>query len=63
MYAEKNFTSKSKKTDPAIDAVQNLSITLNPFGEVVTSLKIDKINQFLNKNLEDKKLGNKVDMD
>jgi hypothetical protein len=33
-----------------------LEIKLNKFGEVISSLEIDNINDFLNKNLEDKKL-------
>ncbi|MEZ4947987.1 MAG: hypothetical protein R2784_01105 [Saprospiraceae bacterium] len=33
-----------------------LEIKLNRFGEVISSLEIDNINDFLNKNLEDKKL-------
>ena len=36
--------------------LEGLDIRINEFGEIVTNYKIDKINEFLNENLEDKKL-------
>lgn len=43
--------------------LNDMRIILNPFGEVEISLKVEHINQYLNCNLEDKKLGNKVALD
>ncbi len=36
--------------------LDGLDIKINEFGEIVTNFKIDKINDFLNDNVEDKKL-------
>ena len=33
------------------------------FGEIQNSLSIDKINDFLNKNVDDKKLRDREDLD
>lgn len=59
----KNFTKNLKSIDAARSdnktsglSKSGLEIKLNRFGEVISSLEIDNINDFLNKNLEDKKL-------
>ena len=36
--------------------LEGLDVGVNSFGEVTSNLDIDKINEFLNKNVEDKKL-------
>lgn len=36
---------------------------INSFGEISSSFSIDKINEFLNKNVEDKKLKDRDDLD
>jgi hypothetical protein len=35
---------------------------INSFGEISSSFSIDKINEFLNKNVEDKKLKDREGM-
>ena len=35
-----------------------LDVTVTEFGEIADSMDIDKINKFLDKNVEDKKLNN-----
>ena len=36
--------------------LEGFKIKLNEFGEIKTSMEVDKINDFLNKNVVDKKL-------
>lgn len=50
--------SKGKKDKPAKvhEELEGFDIKINPFGEVVSNLNIEKINKFLDKNVEDKKL-------
>ena len=43
--------------------LEGLDINVNTLGEVNTNFSIDKINEFLNKNVEDKKLVNRKDTD
>jgi hypothetical protein len=47
---------KEKKRKPVHEDLEGFEISVNPFGELESSLDIDKINTFLNENLEDKKL-------
>lgn len=51
--AKKN--SKSDKPDVHKD-LEGLDIKINEFGEIITNYKVDKINEFLDENVEDKKL-------
>jgi len=50
--------SKKKATNkPNVhDELKGFEVKLNEFGEIKTNLQVDKINDFLNKNVEDKKL-------
>jgi hypothetical protein len=36
--------------------LEGFDVSIDPFGEIKSSFTIDKINEFLNKNVEDKKL-------
>jgi len=48
-----------KKEGPKAKVHQELSgfeVTINEFGEIRSNMKVEKINEFLNKNVEDKKL-------
>lgn len=57
--AKKKTTPKTQaKINPDLDG---LSVNINAMGEVVTSYDIDKLNQFLNENVDDKKLRNRDD--
>lgn len=51
---------KSPKVNPDLDG---FDIKVNTFGEITSTLSIDKINDFLNKNVEDKKLKDREDLD
>ena len=42
--------------------LDGFDIQINSFGEITTSFDIDKINQFLNKTVDDKKLRHRTDL-
>ena len=53
--------AKKKKEDkkPTVHKdLKGMNIEINSFGEIVSNIDIDKINDFLNKNVGDKKLNN-----
>lgn len=51
------MAKKIKKETPQINKeLEGFSIDINEFGEIVTNYKIDKLNDFLNENVEDRKL-------
>lgn len=41
--------------------LEGLDIKINEFGEIITNYKVDTINEFLNDNVEDKKLQSKTE--
>lgn len=46
-----------KKGEPSVhDELKGFDIKINTFGEMQTNFEIDKLNDFLNENVEDKKL-------
>lgn len=48
---------KKKKKKPAVhEELEGFDVNVSTFGELQSSFDIDKINEFLNRNLEDKKL-------
>ncbi|MEY2793565.1 MAG: hypothetical protein RJA76_1557 [Bacteroidota bacterium] len=52
-------SKKAPKVHPELDGFE---LTIDSFGQIVSSLDRDKINQFLDKHLpEDKKLKNRSD--
>lgn len=53
-----------KKTKPKVNQeLEGFDIQINSFGEIVTSYDLDKINVFLDNNVDDKKLKNRDDID
>ena len=42
--------------------LEGLDLSVDSFGEIKSSMPIDQINQFLNKNVEDKKLKDREDI-
>jgi hypothetical protein len=51
-----------KKGSPIVhDELSGFDIKINTFGEMETNLKIDKLNDFLNRTVEDKKIKNKIE--
>lgn len=58
------MSKKDKKTKPNVNPeLEGFEVNINSFGEIKSSLKIDEINEFLNKNVEDKKLKDRDDLD
>jgi hypothetical protein len=51
---------KPKKGKPAVnEALKGFDIRINEFGEIVSNLEVEKLNEFLDKNVDDKKLTEK----
>jgi hypothetical protein len=47
----------SKDSKPKVNKdLEGFDIQVNSFGEIITNYDINKINDFLNKNVDDKKL-------
>lgn len=59
--AKKKVIKKEKETPKVNKDLNGFDIKINSFGEIVTSYDLDKINDFLDKNVDDKKLKNRVD--
>ena len=43
--------------------LDGLELNVDSFGEISSNMPIDKLNKFLNKNVEDKKLKDRDDLD
>ena len=43
--------------------LDGLDLNVDSFGEIKSSMSVDEINKFLNKNVEDKKLKDRDDLD
>jgi hypothetical protein len=57
--SKKKENSKSKpKVNPKLEGFE---MEIDKFGEIKTSFDIDKLNEFLDENVEDKKLINRED--
>ena len=42
--------------------LKGFDIKINEFGEIKTNLEVDRLNQFLDENVEDKKLRDREDL-
>lgn len=51
--------AKNKKNKEEEEKLEDFNIEINEFGEIITNTPVEKLNEFLNNNLEDKKLKNK----
>jgi hypothetical protein len=55
--------AKSKKSKPKVNPkLEGFEIQIDSLGEIRSSFEIDKINQFLDKEVEDKKLVDRKDL-
>jgi hypothetical protein len=43
--------------------LKGFNMSIDSFGEISSSFPIDRLNEFLNKNVEDKKLKDREDID
>jgi hypothetical protein len=54
---KKGNKSSKKQGKPRVHKdLSGLEISINQFGEIKSNMDIEKVNEFLNKNVEDKKL-------
>lgn len=61
---KKNKDVEKKKEKPTVNKeLEGFNVEIDSFGELKSSFSIDKINEFLNKNVEDKKLIDRDDYD
>jgi hypothetical protein len=57
-------TNKKSEEKPKVhDELSGYEVSIDPFGEIQSSLSIEKLNDFLNKNVVDKKLVDRDDLD
>lgn len=64
MTKQPTMSKKEKKTKPNVNPeLEGFEVHINSFGEIKSSMKIDDLNQFLNKNVEDKKLKDREDLE
>lgn len=60
----KKSKKEQKKDKPKVNPeLEGLNIKIDSFGEIKSTYKIDDINDFLNRNVEDKKLEERDDYD
>ena len=60
------MAKKKKQSDekPKVASeLEGLEVSIDPFSEIKNTLSIEKINEFLNKNVDDKKLRDRDDLD
>jgi hypothetical protein len=62
---EKDETHKKpNKAKPKVHKeLQGFDVSIDSFGEIKSNMDIEKINQFLNQNVDDKKLAERGDYD
>lgn len=57
------MAKKIKKDKPKVNKeLEGFEIKINTFGEINTTFDLDKINDFLNKNVDDKKLRDRKEL-
>lgn len=54
---------KNKKEPKVNPDLQGFDVRIDSFGEIKSNLDIDKINEFLNRSVDDKKLRDREDLD
>lgn len=57
---KKKQTKEKPSVNPELDG---FDIKIDSFGEIKSSFNIDKINEFLNKSVDDKKLRDRDDLE
>ena len=61
MMAKKSKKVVTKPKPRVHKDLQGLDITIDQFGEIKANMNIETLNEFLNKNVEDKKLAERDD--
>ena len=60
---ERKKTGKVKPKPRVHKDLDGLEVEIDTFGEIHSNMNIEKINEFLNKNVDDKKLEEREDYD
>lgn len=58
MGRKKKPTTGKPKVNPELEG---FDISINSFGEIKSNYDLDKLNEFLNNNVDDKKLRDRTD--
>jgi hypothetical protein len=56
-------STPNKKKPKVHKDLDGFEVSINQFGELSSNMDIEKINEFLNKNVDDKKLAEREDYD
>lgn len=57
------MAKKDKKQRPEVhDELEGFDIKINEFGEIISNFEVDKLNTFLDENVDDKKLRDREDL-
>ena len=54
-FKHKGMGKKEKKKQVHED-LEGFNVRINPFGQIESNFDMDKVNEFLNQNMEDKKM-------
>ncbi len=57
---EKDKKDKKPRVNPELEGFE---LNIDSFGELTSTFNIDRINEFLNRNVEDKKLKDREDIE
>ena len=58
------MAKKEKKQKSKVHKdLEGLNVEIDNFGKIKTNIDVDEINKFLNKNVDDKKLREREDID
>ena len=64
MSEQKKSSENDQKEKPKVNKeLEGFDIQIDSFGEIKSSLNIETINEFLNRNVDDKKLRDRDDLE
>jgi len=63
MGKRENKSGKKQRKPRVHKDLDGLEVSINQFGELKSNMDIEKINEFLDKNVDDKKLEEREDYD
>ncbi len=63
MAKKKGKNDKAKKKPQVHEDLEGFEIKIDEFGQIKSTMNRDKLNDFLNKNVEDKKFKDRDDLD
>ncbi len=60
---KKQEETPEEKKPNVHEELKGFNIRINEFGEIISSFEVEKLNAFLNENVEDKKLSGSKDQE